>query len=130
MRRGLNLSASGLAPNDMPQSAPAAFEYRRGTIVQIEVWNFVTYEHACVYPNSRLNLVIGPNGSGKSSIVCAMCLGLGGSPRVLPPARPPAPSMPDPALIPTSLLRTVSAARPAAAGARRRGEGLHPARGE
>eukprot|EP01051_Picozoa_sp_SAG22_P008899 SAG22_NODE_706_length_7763_cov_4.404228_10_plen_226_part_00 len=67
----------------MPTSAPAEFDYRRGTIVSIEVWNFVTYEHAAVYPNSRLNLVIGPNGSGKSSIVCAMCLGLGGSPKLL-----------------------------------------------
>ena len=28
-------------------------------------------------------MVIGPNGSGKSSILCALCLGLGGSPSVL-----------------------------------------------
>ena len=30
-------------------------------------------------PGTRLNCIIGPNGSGKSSIVCAMCVGLGGS---------------------------------------------------
>ena len=62
----------------MPTSAPAEFDYRKGTIAVIEVWNFVTYSHMAIFPNSRLNLVIGPNGSGKSSIVCAMCLGLGG----------------------------------------------------
>ena len=31
-----------------------------------------------VRPGPRLNLVIGVNGSGKSSIVCAICLVLGG----------------------------------------------------
>jgi chromosome segregation ATPase len=67
----------------MPTSAPAEFDYRKGTIAVIEVWNFVTYSHMAIFPNSRLNLVIGPNGSGKSSIVCAMCLGLGGHPKLL-----------------------------------------------
>ncbi|CAM9580601.1 unnamed protein product [Chrysoparadoxa australica] len=28
-------------------------------------------------------MVVGPNGAGKSSIVCAVCLGLGGSPKIL-----------------------------------------------
>merc|ERR1712238_576290 len=31
----------------------------------------------------RLNMVVGPNGTGKSSILCAICLGLGGEPRLL-----------------------------------------------
>ncbi|KAH9261838.1 hypothetical protein BASA81_000494 [Batrachochytrium salamandrivorans] len=30
-----------------------------------------------------MNLVLGPNGSGKSSLVCAICLGLGGDPKHL-----------------------------------------------
>ncbi|KAL3917373.1 MAG: hypothetical protein SGILL_004744, partial [Bacillariaceae sp.] len=30
-----------------------------------------------------LNMVVGPNGTGKSSILCAICLGLGGEPRLL-----------------------------------------------
>jgi hypothetical protein len=55
----------------------------QGSIAKIEMWNFVTYEHSAIYPNSALNLLVGPNGSGKSSIVCAMCLGLGGNPRLL-----------------------------------------------
>ena len=29
-------------------------------------------------PGTRLNCIVGPNGTGKSSIVCAMCVGLGG----------------------------------------------------
>ena len=31
----------------------------------------------------RLNVVIGPNGTGKSTILCAICLGLGGEPPLL-----------------------------------------------
>ena len=31
----------------------------------------------------RVNIIIGPNGSGKSSIVCALCLALGGDPKLL-----------------------------------------------
>jgi len=33
------------------------------------------------YP--RLNVVVGPNGTGKSTILCAICLGLGGQPPLL-----------------------------------------------
>jgi len=29
-------------------------------------------------PGAQLNCIVGPNGTGKSSIVCAMCVGLGG----------------------------------------------------
>ena len=32
---------------------------------------------------NRLNVVCGPNGSGKSTILCALCLGLGGQPNLL-----------------------------------------------
>lgn len=35
-----------------------------------------------ITPGARLNLVLGPNGTGKSSLVCALCIGLGGSTKV------------------------------------------------
>jgi chromosome segregation ATPase len=54
----------------------------RGNIIEIELHNFMTFNHLKCKPGSRLNLVIGPNGSGKSSLVCAIALGLGGEPQV------------------------------------------------
>lgn len=36
-----------------------------------------------IKPGPRLNVVVGPNGTGKSSILCAICLGLGGQPTLL-----------------------------------------------
>lgn len=53
-----------------------------GNITEIELRNFMTFDHLKCKPGSRLNLVIGPNGSGKSSLVCAIALGLGGEPQV------------------------------------------------
>jgi chromosome segregation ATPase len=38
---------------------------------------------ASSYINLRLNVVVGPNGTGKSTILCAICLGLGGQPPLL-----------------------------------------------
>ncbi|XP_078433795.1 structural maintenance of chromosomes 5 [Wolffia australiana] len=58
-------------------------DYMPGNITEIEIGNFMTYDHLKCKPGSRLNLVIGPNGSGKSSLVCAIALGLGGEPQVL-----------------------------------------------
>jgi chromosome segregation ATPase len=60
---------------------PEAFQ--PGAIVRVKVANFVTYEKAEFFPGPNLNMVIGPNGTGKSSLVCAICLGLGFSPRIL-----------------------------------------------
>lgn len=57
-------------------------DYLPGNIIEIELHNFMTFDHLTCKPCSRLNLVIGPNGSGKSSIVCAIALGLGGEPQV------------------------------------------------
>jgi chromosome segregation ATPase len=34
-------------------------------------------------PGPNLNVIIGPNGTGKSTVVCAICLGMGGKPSVL-----------------------------------------------
>lgn len=39
--------------------------------------------HPLQFVYCRLNMVCGPNGTGKSSILCAICLGLGGEPRLL-----------------------------------------------
>ncbi|KAL9853747.1 structural maintenance of chromosomes protein 5-like [Geothlypis trichas] len=51
-----------------------------GSIVRISMENFLTYTACEVHPGPNLNLVVGANGTGKSSIVCAICLGLGGKP--------------------------------------------------
>jgi structural maintenance of chromosomes protein 5 len=57
--------------------------FKPGAIICVKVENFVTYEKAEFFPGPNLNMVIGPNGTGKSSLVCAICLGLGYSPRHL-----------------------------------------------
>lgn len=57
-------------------------DYLPGNIIEVELHNFMTFDHLTCKPCSRLNLVIGPNGSGKSSLVCAIALGLGGEPQV------------------------------------------------
>ncbi|BBG96418.1 hypothetical protein Prudu_005215 [Prunus dulcis] len=57
-------------------------DYMPGSITEIELHNFMTFDDLKCKPGSRLNLVIGPNGSGKSSR-CAIALGLGGEPQLL-----------------------------------------------
>ncbi|CAM6102353.1 unnamed protein product [Calypogeia fissa] len=58
-------------------------DYKPGSILEIEVHNFMTYSHIKSKPGPRLNLVIGPNGTGKSSLVCAIGIGLAGEPQIL-----------------------------------------------
>ena len=59
-------------------------EYKRGAIVRIKCKGFLTYRTMTeLRPGPRLNMVLGPNGTGKSSIVCAICIGLGGHPKLL-----------------------------------------------
>ncbi|KAG7388925.1 Structural maintenance of chromosomes protein 5 [Phytophthora pseudosyringae] len=58
-------------------------EYVDGSIFRVRLHNFLTYSDAEFYPGPRLNLILGPNGTGKSSIVCALCVGLAGSTRLL-----------------------------------------------
>ncbi|KAH6888056.1 P-loop containing nucleoside triphosphate hydrolase protein [Thelonectria olida] len=58
-------------------------DFQPGAIVRVSVQNFVTYEKAEFFPGPHLNMVVGPNGTGKSSLVCAICLGLGYSPKHL-----------------------------------------------
>jgi chromosome segregation ATPase len=43
--------------------------------------DFMTFSRATIKPGPGLNLFIGPNGSGKSSIVAAIGLALGGTPK-------------------------------------------------
>ena len=48
--------------------------------MRIRLHNFMSYRDAEIADvGTKLNCIIGPNGTGKSSIVCAMCVGLGGS---------------------------------------------------
>ncbi|VDN56820.1 unnamed protein product [Dracunculus medinensis] len=42
-----------------------------------------TYDKLSFVPCPNLNVIIGPNGSGKSSIICGICLALGGNPKIL-----------------------------------------------
>ena len=87
-------------------------DYKHGSIKRIKLTRFLTYNSVEFSPGPRyvtnqnrntvyrcqkqstsphnlssklfrLNMVVGPNGSGKSSILCAICLGLGGEPRLL-----------------------------------------------
>lgn len=57
-------------------------EFVNGSIYRVKLHNFLTYNDAEFYPGPRLNLILGPNGTGKSSIVCALCIGLAGNPKV------------------------------------------------
>ncbi|RDA85445.1 hypothetical protein CP532_1017 [Ophiocordyceps camponoti-leonardi (nom. inval.)] len=74
-RRRVNLEADNLDAT--------VDEFQPGAIVRVKVIDFVTYESAEFLPGPNLNMVIGPNGTGKSSLVCAICLGLGYSPKHL-----------------------------------------------
>ncbi|GFR42391.1 hypothetical protein Agub_g3263 [Astrephomene gubernaculifera] len=58
--------------------------FAKGAVKEVKVYNFMTYGGpVTIKPGPRLNLVLGPNGTGKSSFVCALCLGLNGSPKTL-----------------------------------------------
>lgn len=55
-------------------------DFTPGSIKRIELTNFMTHSRLVLVPSSRVNFIIGVNGSGKSSLVCALCLCLGGTP--------------------------------------------------
>ncbi|XP_064460877.1 structural maintenance of chromosomes protein 5-like [Ornithodoros turicata] len=55
----------------------------RGAIVRIKLDNFMKYTHMELTPGPSLNVIVGTNGSGKSSLVCAICLGLCGTPQMV-----------------------------------------------
>uniref|UniRef100_A0A915D3K9 Structural maintenance of chromosomes protein 5 n=1 Tax=Ditylenchus dipsaci TaxID=166011 RepID=A0A915D3K9_9BILA len=54
-----------------------------GAIVKIVFSNFLTYDKVTCVPGPFLNVIIGPNGTGKSTIICGICLAVGGSPNIL-----------------------------------------------
>lgn len=54
-------------------------EYQKGSIVKIELENFMTYSKFSTSTGPYLNLIIGPNGTGKSAIVCGLIIGLAGN---------------------------------------------------
>ncbi|XP_026695844.2 structural maintenance of chromosomes protein 5-like [Ciona intestinalis] len=58
-----------------------------GSIIRINVQNFLTYDQCTFRFNPKLNVIIGPNGTGKSSIVCAICIGLAGRTSLLARAK-------------------------------------------
>lgn len=74
-RAELTDSGSGSGPEE-----PS--EFKEGSIVSLKLKNFLVYKDAKANFGPRLNMVVGPNGSGKSTLVCAIALGLGGSPKV------------------------------------------------
>lgn len=49
----------------------------RGTIKEIIIENFMSYEYARIPLKPGLNIICGPNGSGKSSILLALAVALG-----------------------------------------------------
>lgn len=49
-----------------------------GSIKRIYLRNFMVHTELEINCSAQVNLIIGANGSGKSSVVCAICLGLGG----------------------------------------------------
>ncbi|KAF8187572.1 P-loop containing nucleoside triphosphate hydrolase protein [Mycena galopus ATCC 62051] len=54
-----------------------------GSILRIQLRNFVTYDFVEFSPGPYFNMILGPNGTGKSSIACAICIGLNWPPKIL-----------------------------------------------
>ncbi|KAF8634626.1 hypothetical protein AX15_000803 [Amanita polypyramis BW_CC] len=57
--------------------------YIPGSIMRIQLKNFVTYDFVQFRCGPYLNMILGPNGTGKSSIACAIALGLNFPPSIL-----------------------------------------------
>lgn len=68
---------------DRPSQEERDGHYKPGSIKRVKLKNFLTYDAVEFFPGPRLNVVVGPNGTGKSTILCAICLGLGGQPPLL-----------------------------------------------
>eukprot|EP00803_Ostreobium_quekettii_P001868 evm.model.scf_333.6 EVM.evm.TU.scf_333.6 scf_333:84348-99607(+) len=62
---------------------PRTGAFKKGSLKRIKLENFMTYKKAEVVAKPSLNVILGPNGTGKSSLVCALCLGLAGRPKLL-----------------------------------------------
>eukprot|EP00804_Cyclotella_cryptica_P029179 CCRYP_005358-RB/>CCRYP_005358-RB protein AED:0.03 eAED:0.03 QI:457/1/1/1/1/0.8/5/1195/799 len=68
---------------ERPPPSERDSHYKPGSIKRVKLNNFLTYDAVEFFPGPRLNVVVGPNGTGKSTILCAICLGLGGQPPLL-----------------------------------------------
>ncbi|XGW08460.1 hypothetical protein V3C99_011077 [Haemonchus contortus] len=54
-----------------------------GSITKIVYHNFLTYDDVECKPGPNLNMFIGTNGAGKSTVICGICLAVGGNPKIL-----------------------------------------------
>ena len=72
-------SRNGIASSQPgPSSGDSDFSnYPDGSIVRINLKNFMTHANFDWHPGPRINLITGVNGAGKSSILQAIVLGLG-----------------------------------------------------
>lgn len=75
-----NTQLTGSGCESAPRPTPSVFS--KGAIVSLRMVNFLVYKDVETVFGPRLNVVMGPNGSGKSTLVCAIALGLGGTPKV------------------------------------------------
>jgi chromosome segregation ATPase len=75
--------ANGHRRHDHASGAPVEEVFQPGTLVRVKLTNFVTYTAAEFHLGPSLNMIIGPNGTGKSTLVCAICIGLGWSAKLL-----------------------------------------------
>ncbi|KZT29504.1 P-loop containing nucleoside triphosphate hydrolase protein [Neolentinus lepideus HHB14362 ss-1] len=82
-RARLNVDGDGMPIKDETKGTGRAHELPRdddgyipGSIVRVQLYNFVTYDYVEFSPGPYLNMILGPNGTGKSSIACALCIGL------------------------------------------------------
>ncbi|KAH9958377.1 P-loop containing nucleoside triphosphate hydrolase protein [Lactifluus volemus] len=90
-RSRLNHQGDGLPVQVKTEKVKSVFEplirdadgYVPGSIVRVQLHNFLTYDHVEFRPGPHLNMIIGPNGTGKSSIACAIALGLNWPPSIL-----------------------------------------------
>nr|CDQ04356.1 BMA-SMC-5, isoform e [Brugia malayi] len=69
--------------NDQQKTMAIAEYFPDGSITRIIFSNFLTYEYVEMFPGPNLNVIIGPNGTGKSTIMCGLCLAVGGTPKLL-----------------------------------------------
>ena len=72
--------AEGLpTPKRLKKSfVPNYASFQPGSIIRCKLSNFMSYNLTEFHFGPKMNLIIGPNGSGKSTVVCAICIGLGG----------------------------------------------------
>ncbi|KAK9323611.1 P-loop containing nucleoside triphosphate hydrolase protein [Lipomyces orientalis] len=85
---GVSASSESLPSSKRPRiSDQTRAGHAPGAIVRVAMSDFVTYSKAEFHLGPSLNMIIGPNGTGKSTLVCAVCLGLGGKPELLARAK-------------------------------------------